>query len=139
MRTRYEITDHTADVGLRVFGRSRAELFQNAGHALFDTITDIRLVRPVRRRALDLAGGALDELLVAWLNALVYLFDTEGMLFGVFAAGRPTPAGLHAEAWGEPYCAARHPLKTPVKAATYHNLTVSRTHRLWTATLVLDV
>jgi SHS2 domain-containing protein len=139
MRTPYEVTDHTADVGLTLFGRTRAELFQNAGCALFDTITDVQLVRPVCRRFFSLPAAALDDLLVEWLNTLLYVFDTEHLLLGAFTVARATPAGLAAVACGEPFARERHPLKTLVKAATYHTLTVSRTGRLWTATLVLDV
>ena len=41
---RYELIDHTADIGMRVFGTTLAELFENAGVALFELIADITTV-----------------------------------------------------------------------------------------------
>ena len=38
---KYETIDHTADLGIRVLGRNRRELFVNAAYALFDLITDL--------------------------------------------------------------------------------------------------
>ena len=43
---KYEFFDHTADLGLRVYGSSLAELFTNAGFALFDVLTDTARVAP---------------------------------------------------------------------------------------------
>ncbi|MCK4436526.1 archease, partial [bacterium] len=35
---KYETFDHTADLGIRVFGKTREELFANAGYAMFDIL-----------------------------------------------------------------------------------------------------
>ncbi len=37
---RYEMIDHTADIGIRVFGKDIAEVFSNSAYAMFDILTD---------------------------------------------------------------------------------------------------
>jgi SHS2 domain-containing protein len=38
---RYQLIEHTGDIGIQVFGASVEELFENAGFALFDIMTDM--------------------------------------------------------------------------------------------------
>ena len=41
MTKNYKTFDHTADLGIEVYGKDQRELFVNAGRALFDLITDL--------------------------------------------------------------------------------------------------
>ena len=42
---RFEILDHTADIGIIVYGEDLKALFENAGEAFFHLITDMKRVR----------------------------------------------------------------------------------------------
>jgi SHS2 domain-containing protein len=136
---RYEFFDHTADIGIHVFGRSLPELFENAGFALFDIITDIKTVRESEKRSFTLQRDSLDELLVEWLNSLLYINVTELFLFRRFLVMQIDGESLQAEAWGEPLQDTLHTIKTEVKAVTYHKLEVYEEQGLWHATVVLDI
>lgn len=136
---RYEFIDHTADVGIRVFGRSVEELFENAAFALFDIIADITAVSPRQHRQFTLTRDGFEELLVEWLNALLFVFDTESILFSSFTVTRIESMTLVATADGDVYRPGTHQIKTPVKAATYHNLEIIYRNGIWQATIVLDV
>ena len=136
---RYEFFDHTADVGIRVFGNSLAELFENAGFALFDIITDIAKVREREKRCITISRDSVDELLVEWLNSLLYLHATELLLCSKFHVQEIAQQSLTGEAWGEIFQDHRHVIKTEVKAVTYHGLNVHQDNGLWKATVVLDV
>lgn len=136
---RYELIDHTADIGVRIFGKTPAELFENAGLALFDIICDPRAVAAKQRRTFTLRRDNPEELLVEWLNALLFVFETERMLFSAFSVKTLDAAQLIAEAAGESYREGVHTIKTPVKAATYHNLGIREQNGVWEATVVLDV
>ena len=138
-KKKYELVDHTADVGLRIFGASPAELFQNAGYALFDVITDIATVTPRHRRRFRLERDCLEELLVEWLGSLLYVFDTELVLFSSFSVLEMNEKTLVADAGGEALREAEHIIKTPVKAITYHCLRIEEQSGIWTATVILDV
>jgi SHS2 domain-containing protein len=135
----YEFFDHTADIGIHIFGRSMPELFENAGFALFDIITDIAAVREQEVRWFALQRDSLDELLVEWLSRLLFISTTELFLFRRFHVAQIDGENLQAEAWGEPLQDALHTIKTEVKAVTYHKLKVYQEEGLWHATVVLDI
>ena len=136
---RYEFFDHTADIGIHLFGRSLPELFENAGFALFDIITDIASVREQEMRRFTLQRDSLDELLVEWLGSLLFISATELFLFRRFHVSQIDGESLQAEAWGEFLQEDVHTIKTEVKAITYHNLNVYQEQGLWHATVVLDI
>jgi SHS2 domain-containing protein len=136
---RWEHFPHEADIGIRGFGRSLAEAFEQAGLALTGAITAPEGVRPLT--AVTVSCQAPDEelLLVDWLNALVFEMATRRMLFGRFEV---TLAGtrLEARAWGEPVDPLRHEPAVEVKGATYTAVEVARTpDGGWVVQSVIDV
>lgn len=135
----YRTLSHTADLGLRIWGGSREELFANAARALTATMVDRRGLRRAASREISVEAPDLEALLVAWLNYLLYLYDVEGFLGRDFTITRLTPEHLSARAWGEPFDPSRHIAKTAVKAATYHRLEITRVDDGWRATVILDL
>ena len=135
----WETFEHEADVGLVVRGRDGAELFAEAGLALFDLVCDLGTVE--ERRDYDLAGSAdgIEPLFVDWLNDLVFLFEGEGVVCRRFAFPEWAPTSYRAVAHGEPADPRRHGLRDLVKAATYHGLSVQRTGAGLEARVILDV
>jgi len=136
---KYEFFDHTADLGLRVYGSSLAELFENAGFALFDVLTDMARVKTRQTLSFRLRRDNVEELLVEWLGSLLYEFDTAGLLLSRFSVEHIDGLALAATACGEPYQSGVHELKTAVKAVTYHGLAIRQENGLWQATVVIDV
>ena len=136
----YESLDHTADAAIRVWGGSWEELLRNAGRAFYDLITDWRSIQPgEEERVVEVVGDDRVEVLVAFLGELLYLFDTERLLFGEieFLAARKDM--VKAAVRGEGFDLKRHPLKSEVKAVTYHCATVEDDDGRWTAELVFDL
>ncbi len=80
-----------------------------------------------------------EALLVAWLNELVYLFDTEHLLLRRFEIEALGQRSLRARVFGEPADPERHEIKTGVKSATYHGLAIRRTRSGYSARIILDV
>ena len=62
--------------------------------------------------------------MVDWLNHLLYLFDIDGFLGRDFQVASLTTEHLVAGVSGETFDAARHPSRTGVKAATFHQLSI---------------
>ena len=80
-----EVFEHTADVGLRVRGRDLEDLFRTAAEGLFDDIVANRQdVRDVERECVSLVADSLAELLVAWLNELIFRCETRHRLYSHF-------------------------------------------------------
>ena len=126
MEREFEIIDHTADVGIIAYGASISEAFANAGRALFNLITELDSVAEVLYRDTELTASDEEGLLVEWLNELIYLFDTENILFKRFDVTVLPKAQLRARSYGEKVDSSKHQLKTGVKAATYHMLRVDK-------------
>src|SRR5512139_1743361 len=115
---RFEILDHTADIGLVVYGENLKALFENAGEAFFHLITDLRKVRRRVERRIHIGGESLDRLMVDWLSELLYLHDVENLLFKGFNIESVGEKGLQATVKGEFFQEGVHVIKTGVKAVT---------------------
>jgi len=129
---------HDADVGLRGFGATPAQAFEQAAHALTAVVTHAEVAPGV---AVEVRCEApdLELLFVEWLNAIIYEMAVRRMLFGRFAVtiddGR-----LTGTLWGEGVDIERHAPACEPKGATYTALRVSRdTSGVWSAACVVDV
>ena len=138
-RRPYRQLPHTADLAWRLWGASLPELFENAGRALSATLTDRRYLRGRATREVSLTAIDREALLVDWLNHLLYLFDVDGILGRDFQVELLTDERLEARVTGESFDAARHPERTAVKAATFHQLSIVPVGDGWQATVVLDL
>jgi SHS2 domain-containing protein len=123
---RFELIEHTADTGLKAYGRTLAEAFANAAYGMFSIIADLDAVKEVEFRHVTLDEDDAESLLFEWLNSLLYYFDVEGLIFIRFDIMEFGEGHLTADCWGEKYNASRHHLKLGVKSATYHMLEVDK-------------
>ena len=126
MKKDFEILDHTADVGIIAYGADMSQAFANAARGLFSLITDLDGVEEVLHRDAELTATDEENLLVEWLNELIYQFDTEGIIFKRFDIIRLDNTRLKARSYGEKVDKSKHKLKIGVKAATYHMLKVDK-------------
>ena len=117
---RYKLIEHTADTGLIACGSNLAEAFANAGTGMFSIITDLRKIKTIESRTIDVKEDGYELLLFEWLNRLLYYFDTEGIVFRRIEIISFNTNGLVAECRGEIFDAKRHEIKNAVKAATFH-------------------
>ncbi len=138
-RRPYRQLRHTADLAWRLWGKDLPELFENAGRALSATLTDRRYLRRRATRKVRLKAFDREALLVDWLNHLLYLFDIDGFLGRDFQVESLTSKSLKARVIGESFDPARHPGRTGVKAATFHQLSIVPAGDGWQATVVLDL
>ncbi len=136
---RFEILDHTADIGIIVYGENLKALFENAGKAFFHLITDLRKVRRRIERKIIIGGESLDRLMVDWLSELLYLHDVENLLFKDFKVESVGEDGLKAVAKGELFQEGVHVIKTGVKAVTYHLIEVRQEKGRWRAQVIFDL
>jgi len=77
----WEHYSHGADIGVRGFGSSVEEAFEQAALALTAVVADVSTVRP--SETIVVHCDAPDELLlVTWLNKVIYEMAVRSMLFG---------------------------------------------------------
>jgi SHS2 domain-containing protein len=159
----FELTEHTADVGVRAWGPRREDVFAQAARGLLSLVCDPASVTGRERYTVGVEATDESLLLAAWLDELLYLVEARGLAFSgefdielldeeavgtpsVVGAGRPSgaggegaPATLRALAAGEPYDPARHRLRAAVKAATLHDLSLHEVAGGWEGRVLLDV
>lgn len=123
---RFELIEHTADTGLVAYGRTLAEAFANAAYGMFSIIADLRTVREVENRVIEVSEEDPESLLFEWLNSLIYFFDVETLIFKKFEISEFDGYQLKAMCYGEKYGPSRHHLKIGIKSATYHMLKVDK-------------
>ena len=136
----YETFDHEADIGVRGYGRTLEEAFENAARAMFSVMVDLSRVRRVKKFHITVEAPDVEALLVEWLNQLLAIADLEGYLFSDFEvkiSGDGTR--LEGYAWGEPIDRERHEVSVEVKGATYSMLEVGKEDGRYRAQCVVDV
>ena len=136
---RFELLDHPADIGFRVYGGTPAELFANAAWAMLSIAAEPAEVRPLGQYELSAEGTDYESLLVNWLNEVLYWYDGARIAFSEIQILSIAPTAIRAQASGEPRDPARHRSKVVVKAATYHQVRVAATPGGWVAEVYLDV
>ena len=138
-KKRWEHFPHEADMGVRGFGATEAEAFEQAALAMTAVITNPAQVKALE--TVEIIRDAPDDelLLVDWLNALVYEMATRKMLFSRFEV-RLKDHSLTALAFGEPMDTRRHQPVVEIKGATYTALRVAQENNgEWIAQCVVDV
>ena len=136
---RFKFLDHTADIGLIVYGDTLNALFENAGEGFFHLITDLSKVRQKMEHRIEMEGKSLERLMVDWLSELLYLHDVKNLLFKKFRVESVGKEGLRAVATGELFQEGIHVIKTEVKAVTYHQIRVQQANGKWTAQIIFDL
>ncbi|MEW6378554.1 MAG: archease [bacterium] len=135
----YEYIEHTGDIGVRVFGRELKGLFENAGKAFFDILTERESIQPSLQKQIVVESHGWERLLVAWLSELLYLFEVDQWLFQTCEIRSLGENRVEAVGRGEHYAPDRHEIKTGIKAVTHHQLSIHKVNEIWEATIIFDV
>ncbi len=137
MRGRYELIDHTGDVGIRVTAATLPELFETAAGAMYDILVEAPDVATTLQETIELEGET-DELLRAWLGELLYRFSVNEMIFRRFDI-QLDGTRLRARVGGAAMDRERHGVRTELKAVTYHGLSVRREGDAWIGEVIFDI
>ena len=138
-KRKYQLIEHTADVGIKVEAPTLAELFANAACGMLDLLCATDVVGAEAEEFVAIKAGSYEELLVTWLSELLFLFDTQKLLLNEFDITELDDRHLTAIVRGEEYSPDRHELDHDIKAVTYYGLEVKREGANWTASIVFDV
>lgn len=137
----YRLIDHTADLGMEVFGRDAPSLFSNAARALFDLLIPSKGVHgaPLHQVDLTVDGDDWADLMVNWLRELLYLWNGKQCCVANLSIGALDRNRLHAAVQVFNYPDDGPPPENEIKAVTYHQIAVGQENDGWYARVIFDV
>jgi len=138
----FKFLEHTADVYIEAWGTTLDEAFEQSAIAMFEVMTDTKKVKP--KREYNIAITAEDEylLLYDWLEELLFLYDTENVVFSEFSVKithEKDTFVLEGIAKGEIFNSKKHEPRTEVKAITLSMMEIKKTATTVKVRFVLDI
>ena len=135
----YEFFDHTADVGIRAKGTTLEELFVRMARGLAELIAEDSGLQPRQSKLIALTAVDAEELLLAWLQELLFWFSTERFLPVKYTLAAVTQTALMGTVGGDVFDPTRHVQGREVKAITRHQLRVRQVDGAWVAEVIVDI
>ena len=134
---KFETINHTADVGIIAYGKTPGELFENAAFGMFSVITPLEKVSEKILVSVSIDAHDNEELLITFLNELLYYYSTKKVLFKSFDILKVSETHIDANISGEQISA--HTISNDIKAATYHNMKIEKTTAGYKTQIIFDV
>lgn len=134
---KYELIEHTADIGIRAYGETLSELYSNAAEGMFAVIYDTSDCNVSESITLEVDGMDAEHLMVRWLSELLNL-SREGWAFNKFEIADISDRKIRAVCYGEKHKHQVKP-KAEIKLVTYHGLKVERVEEEYRAEVIFDV
>lgn len=129
-----------ADIAYDAYGKTPEEVFVNSALALFDIMCTIRKIPQKVPREINVESSSLKQLLYDFLEELIFIKDTEQLLFSRFEVHIVNDTKLRAIAYGE--CIQKissHELRNDAKAITLHQFDVVKEKKGWRARVIVDI
>ncbi len=144
----FTLVDHTADIGIRVETENLEDLFLDAAKGMFEVMLESKpnlipaITIPVEIQIINSENSEISfeaDLLVKWLQELLYLFETRHIVPVYFYIDEISKNGLEGCYKGLKFDKKYHKLLHEIKAVTYHQLQAKKTERGWEARVIFDI
>ena len=139
---KYEFFDHESDAGVKVEADTLNNLFVGSAEALFDLIGRKISKGKNFHFDVDLSADSMEELLVSWLNELIFRFEADDFYckeFNVKILERDKKYSINAQIRGEKIIWGSDEIHHEVKSATYHQLKIIEKNGKYTVKIVFDL
>lgn len=137
---KYKTIPTTADIGIMAWGRDLPELFAHAACAVLSIIAYTSNIRRKTALEFEAKGSDLEELLVNWLNEIIFLHEARELVFADVKVLEFTEFSIKGCLLGEAIDLERHRLKNMIKGITYHKLSIKQlAEREWEVKAILDI
>lgn len=136
---RFEIFEHTADVGVIGRGGTMAEAFESAAYGMFSIMTELDRYRPTKQQSITVIGSDDVTLLERFLSSLLLIFDADRLLPVQFEITEISMGRLTCWVSTRPRNDEIEWLGPEIKAVTFHEMAVESKGSEWTAKALFDV
>lgn len=144
--TDFEEFDHTADIGIKIYGSSLQDLFRNAGRGMFQVMrsdsadellgTDRECDQSM---TIEIESSDVESLLRDWMAELLYRHTTERLYFTEFDIQSVSGTQIQANVKGFRFTAEDENRLMDIKAVTYHGLQVIENSDGYEAQVIFDI
>jgi protein archease len=145
VQKKFEFFDVTADIGYWAYGNTLEEAFENAALAMFDVITNTKLIAKNESRKIYVESEDKISLLYDFLEELLILHEIDLIFFSEFDVSIIKEKNnnneiykLNATATGEIIDYDIHERRSEVKAITFHRMEVL-CKNICKVTVILDL
>jgi len=135
----YILLDHTADLGIRIYGTDLTDLFENACNSLIDLFLNIKSPRNSTPFQITIESEDLEDLMVRWLGEILYLFDGDNTVVISNKISKLSQNHLMATLETVTFDPLIHEITREIKAVTYHNIQVIEKKGTWEAAIIFDL
>lgn len=137
---RFEIFEHTADIGIIAYGKTLKQAFTNSAYGMFSIVVyDLNQVQTSKTVDIEVYGNDLEEILVAFLSELLYNHTVGNLILKKFSIKEIGNTFLKAKAYGELYDPNRHEILHEIKTVTYHQLKIEKKEGYFRIQVIFDI
>jgi SHS2 domain-containing protein len=137
MKNKIEIINHTADIGIKVRGKTFEELFINSVNGLYKII-GVKYNGEGGLIELNFEADEIEDLLVKFLNEIIYYVETKklgGKIEKIEIKKNENGYTLNVKMITKKIKS----IEKEVKSATYHNLKVEKVENEYITTIIFDL
>jgi SHS2 domain-containing protein len=143
----FELIEHTADLKIRVYGKTLQDLFIHALRGMFQSLDPIsplcvynngnfECTRLTQKHSITLDAPDISSLLVDFLSEALYLSDTLNEAYFDAIIAHLTEHHIEVEILGVPITGFE---VVEIKAVTYHDLNIKQINGIWQTDIVFDI
>lgn len=145
---KFDYLEHMSDIYIVAYGSNLLELLENAGLALFESMTDTSRVKPLVEKSIETEGFDMENLLYKWLEELLIVYYSERVMCSEIRVDEVSISRLDREEYiyrvrgkcrGEVFNPEVHEPRVEVKAVTYYLMRIVKNETQWRAYFVLDI
>ncbi len=140
---KYKFLPHTADTMFEAYGENVEELFTNSALAVETIMVDTKTVKKTEHYEITLETNSLEDLFYDFLSELIFVKDTEGLLFSKFDVVihcKNKKYELFVKCEGEHIDREKHKLLDDAKAITLHDFILEQKEdNSWFAKVIVDI
>lgn len=142
----FEITDHTADAGIKIWAKDITDLFVEAAKGMVSLIVDRSKIKVKYSVKIKISSQTREELLLCWLKEILYVMEVNDTVLSEFQIENNNISlennfnyFIHATLKGERLNQQRHNICNEIKAVTRHNFFLTKEEDKWKSFVLFDL
>jgi SHS2 domain-containing protein len=136
---KFEKIDHTADIGVRAYGKTLEQLFANAASGLISLLFGNNPPEALSEITAEIKGSDHEEMLVNFLEEILYQMNVNRFVSAEAAIVHLEENYLTMRLKGEPLSETKHSIHYDIKGVTFHLLEFEKTDDTQTVQVIFDI